>query len=237
MSVIEQVDGYWQDFFQQELEKEYMKQLSQFLREQKQQGQLIYPSSANMFNAFISTPLEKIKVVIIGQDPYHEAGQAHGLSFSVPEGIALPASLKNIYKELHRDLGMAIPNSGCLQAWAERGVMLLNSVLTVPEGKAGGHQKKGWETFTNAAINAINERCPHVVFLSWGKFAHGVCETIDTSRHFVIKTSHPSPLGVTKVGKDFVAFNGSGCFSKANRWLMEQHIAPVDWRLQQEETD
>lgn len=231
MSVIEQVSGYWKEFFQQELEKDYMKQLSQFLREQKQQGVTIYPASANIFNAFVSTPLEEVKVVIIGQDPYHGPGQAHGLSFSVPEGIDLPPSLKNIFKELNRDLGMEIPQSGCLQAWAERGVMMLNSVLTVPEGQAGGHQKKGWETFTNVALNAINERCPHVVFLSWGRFAHGVCEHINTERHCVIKTSHPSPLGVTKAGKDFVSFSGSGCFSQANRWLMEREIAPVDWRL------
>lgn len=231
MSVIEQVSGYWKEFFQQELEKDYMKQLSLFLREQKQQGLTIYPASSNIFNAFASTPLEQVKVVIIGQDPYHGPDQAHGLSFSVPEGIERPPSLKNIFKELHRDLGIDIPESGCLQAWAERGVMLLNSVLTVPAGQAGGHQKKGWETFTNAALNAINERCPHVVFLSWGRFAHGVCEHINTERHCVIKTSHPSPLGATKAGKDFVAFNGSGCFSKANRWLMEQDIAPVDWCL------
>lgn len=231
MSVIEQVSGYWKEFFQHELEQSYMKELSLFLREQKQQGVTLYPASAHIFNAFISTPLEEVKVVIIGQDPYHGPGQAHGLSFSVPDGIALPPSLKNIYKELNRDLGMATPASGCLQEWAAKGVMLLNATLTVPAGQAGGHQKKGWETFTNAAINAINERCEHVVFLSWGRFAHGVCEQINTNKHCVIKTSHPSPLGVTKAGKDFVAFAGSCCFSKANRWLMEKKIAPVDWRL------
>ncbi|MCM2681351.1 uracil-DNA glycosylase [Echinimonas agarilytica] len=232
MSAIEQVSGYWKEFFEDQMSQAYMQQLSQFLREQKQDGQRIFPTSENMFKAFELTPLESVKVVIVGQDPYHGEGQAHGLSFSVQPGVDKPPSLKNIFKELNRDLGMDIPQTGCLQAWAERGVMLLNSVLTVPEGQAGGHQKKGWEQFTNAALSAINDRTQNVVFLSWGKFAHGVCEHIDTQRHCVIKTSHPSPLGATKAGKDFVSFNGSGCFSAANRWLMERQIAPVDWRLE-----
>ncbi len=231
VSVVEQLNGQWKSFFQDELEKDYMKQLSQFLREQKKQGVTVYPPSAQMFNAFVSTPLEKIKAVIIGQDPYHGPGQAHGLSFSVPQGVDAPPSLKNIFKELHRDLGIEFPTHGCLQAWAEHGVMLLNSVLSVPAGQAGGHQKKGWETFTLEAIKTINEQCEHVVFLSWGRFAHGVCESIDQTKHLDIKTSHPSPLGATKSGNDFAAFLGSGCFSAANRWLMEQGIAPVDWRL------
>lgn len=231
MSAIDKVTGYWKTFFAEQLEQDYMKNLSAFLREQKQQGQVIYPTSDNMFKAFEWTPLEQVKVVIIGQDPYHGAGQAHGLSFSVPQGIDQPPSLKNIFKELNRDLGVTAPNHGCLESWAKRGVMLLNSVLTVPDGTAGGHQKKGWEQFTNAALQAINEHCEHVVFLSWGRFAHGVCEQIDNSKHLVVKTSHPSPLGASKVGKDFAAFMGSGCFSQANRWLMEKQIAPVNWQI------
>lgn len=227
----DQVSGAWQAFFKQQFELPYMQQLRQFLQAEKLAEKVIYPHSDAIFNAFVLTPLEQVKVVIVGQDPYHGAGQAHGLSFSVPEGVALPPSLKNIYKELHRDLGLAVPGHGCLTHWAKQGVMLLNSVLTVEQGNAGSHQKKGWEQFTNAAVELINQQDNPVVFLAWGKFAHGVCSGVDQSKHQVIQTSHPSPLGATKSGRDFDAFLGSHCFSRANRWLLEQGRAPIDWSV------
>lgn len=231
MKAEDQVSGGWKPFFQEQFNQAYMKQLSQFLHAEKQAGKVVYPKGDEIFNAFVLTPLEDVKVVIVGQDPYHGPGQAHGLSFSVPPNIALPPSLKNIYKELNQDLGLAVPSHGCLTHWAEQGVMLLNSVLTVEQGNAGAHQKKGWEQFTNAAVEQINQQTNPVVFLAWGRFAHGVCENVDTQKHLVIKTSHPSPLGATKQGRDFCAFIGSSCFSQANCWLLEHGRAPIDWSV------
>jgi len=227
----DQVSGAWKQFFRDQFQQPYMQQLSQFLHTEKQAGKTLYPKGEQIFNAFALTPLEQVKVVIVGQDPYHGPGQAHGLSFSVPPGVNLPPSLKNIYKELQADLGLPAPEHGCLSHWAEQGVMLLNSVLTVVQGNAGAHQKKGWEQFTNAAVEQINNQPQPVVFLAWGRFAHGVCEHVDQRKHLVIKTSHPSPLGATKAGRDFCAFLGSHCFSQANRWLLEQGRSPVDWSV------
>ncbi len=167
--------------------------------------------------------------MIVGQDPYHGEGQAHGLSFSVPDGIKIPPSLRNIYKELSRDLAMDIPASGNLEGWARQGVLLLNASLTVRAAEANSHSKQGWLRFTNACIKHINTHREGVVFLAWGRFAHGLCSVVDTPKHCVIKTSHPSPLGAHKTGKDFSAFLGSGCLSQANDYLKRRGELPVCW--------
>ncbi|VAW88005.1 Uracil-DNA glycosylase, family 1, partial [hydrothermal vent metagenome] len=192
-------------------------------------GAVIYPPNDQWFNAFLFAPFDEIKVVIVGQDPYHGEGQAHGLSFSVPDGVAIPPSLRNIYKELHRDLGINTPRSGNLEAWARQGVLLLNASLTVRAAEANSHSKQGWLKFTNACIRHINEQRQGVVFLAWGRFAHEVCSVVDSAKHCVIKTSHPSPLGASKTGRDFSAFLGSGCFSAANEYLSTQGKQTIDW--------
>ena len=230
--IIQQLDPAWRDHFEHEMAKEYMRDLDTFLSAEEAVGQIIYPPKAQWFNAFLSTPFNEIKVVIVGQDPYHGEGQAHGLSFSVPEGIKIPPSLRNIYKELSRDLGMNIPLSGNLESWAKQGVLLLNASLTVRAAEANSHSKKGWLTFTNTCIQQINKQREGVVFLAWGRFAHKVCEVVDTSKHCVIKTSHPSPLGASKSGKDFTAFLGSSCFSQANDYLTQHSQQPIDWSFE-----
>ena len=208
-----------------------MLELQEFLAAEKKSGQVTYPPQKEYFNAFTLSGFKNLKVVIVGQDPYHGAGQAHGLSFSVPEGIKIPPSLRNIYKELNRDLGLSIPVSGNLEAWAKQGVLLLNASLSVREGEAGSHSKKGWLQFTQGCIDYINAQKQGVVFLAWGLFAHGVCAQVDTSKHCVIKTSHPSPLGASKQGKEFKAFLGSSCFSEANEYLVAKKQLPIDWDL------
>ncbi len=223
------LDAKWLKLFKAEFCKDYMAELQDFLKEEKSSGQVVYPAKKDIYNAFRFAPLKNLKVVIVGQDPYHGPGQAHGLSFSVPDNVKVPPSLKNIYKELHRDLALAIPESGNLEAWAKQGVLLLNASLTVREGDAGSHSKKGWLTFTNRCIEYINQHTQNVVFLSWGRFAHGVCEQVDATKHCIIKTSHPSPLGATKQGKDFNAFLGSACFSQANDYLCAHGIEPINW--------
>ena len=229
--IINQLDPAWKAHFEHEFAQDYMIKLREFLKTEKQNGQVIYPPSDLWFSAFLQAPFDEIKVVIVGQDPYHGEGQAHGLSFSVPDGVKIPPSLRNIYKELNRDLGMTIPTSGNLEAWAKQGVLLLNASLTVRAGDANSHSKQGWLRFTNACIQHINQHKTGVVFLAWGRFAHEVCSVVDTSKHCVIKTSHPSPLGASKTGKDFSAFLGSGCFSLANEYLEGRGEAPVDWML------
>ena len=231
LSLLEQLDARWRQHFEHELSQDYMQRLNAFLESETEQGAVVYPPESQRFNAFVYTPFEDIRVVIVGQDPYHGEGQAHGLSFSVPEGIKIPPSLRNIYKELHRDLGMAIPTSGDLTAWAKQGVFLLNASLTVRASQANSHSKKGWLKFTNACIKHINDHKKGVVFLAWGRFAHEVCAQVDTAKHCVIKTSHPSPLGASKQGKDFAAFIGSGCFSQANAYLCKHGQQPIDWAL------
>jgi len=227
--IIDQLDPAWKAYFEHEFSQDYMVKLCEFLKSEMRSGAVIYPSKEQWFNAFLFAPLDEIKVVIVGQDPYHGEGQAHGLSFSVPDGVAIPPSLRNIYKELHRDLGINTPCSGNLEAWAKQGVLLLNASLTVRAAEANSHSKQGWLKFTNACIRHINEQRQGVVFLAWGRFAHEVCSVVDSTKHCVIKTSHPSPLGASKTGRDFSAFLGSGCFSSANEYLNQQGKQMIDW--------
>ncbi len=229
--IIDQLDPAWKAHLENEFSQDYMLKLRDFLKAELKHGTVIYPPKDQWFNAFLYAPFDSIKVVIVGQDPYHGEGQAHGLSFSVPEGIKIPPSLRNIYKELNRDLGMPVPLSGNLESWAKQGVLLLNASLTVRASEANSHSKQGWLRFTNACIQHINQHKQGVVFLAWGRFAHDVCSVVDTSKHCVIKTSHPSPLGASKTGRDFAAFLGSGCFSLANNYLQQQDSLPIDWSL------
>jgi uracil-DNA glycosylase len=202
-----------------------MRALSAFLREEKAAGKIIYPPGGQMFAAFDAVPFEAVRVVILGQDPYHGPGQAHGLSFSVPPGVPVPPSLLNVYKEIQRDLGFPIPKHGCLASWAAQGVLLLNAVLSVEAGAAGSHAKRGWEGFTDAAIDALSREREGLVFMLWGSYAQKKGERIDRQRHCVMRAPHPSPLSAHR------GFLGCGHFGKANRWLQAQGAAPIDWRL------
>ena len=202
-----------------------MQALAQFLRAQKQAGKHIYPPGPEIFAAFGHTPFEAVRVVILGQDPYHGAGQAHGLCFSVRPGVRIPPSLENIFKELQREPGIPRPDHGCLTPWAERGVLLLNSVLTVEEGRAGAHANRGWEGFTDAAIDALNREREGLVFLLWGSYAQRKGQLIDTARHCVLKSVHPSPLSAHR------GFLGCGHFAAANRYLQDRGEPSIDWSL------
>ena len=215
----------WLDALQGEFAQPYMQQLRDFLQAEKAAGKAIFPPGALIFNALNSTPLDKVRVVIIGQDPYHGPGQAHGLSFSVPPGVRTPPSLRNIFKEINRDLGLPIPQHGCLQSWAEQGVLLLNAVLTVEQGQAGSHARRGWDRFTSRVIELVNERCEHCVFLLWGSYAQRKGEQIDRTRHCVLTSVHPSPLSAHR------GFIGNGHFSAANDYLVSNGLAPIDWSL------
>ena len=203
----------------------YMRKLDDFLQSEHEAGKIIYPKSEHVFQALNTTAFNQVKVVVLGQDPYHGEGQAHGLCFSVPPDIRVPPSLKNIYKELHQDLGVAIPNHGCLQAWAERGVLLLNSVLTVEQGKAASHQNKGWEQFTDKIIALLNDEKEHVVFILWGAYAQKKGAFIDASKHLVIQGLHPSPLSAQR------GFFGQHYFSQTNTYLEKHGHQPIDWTL------
>ncbi|WP_394003462.1 uracil-DNA glycosylase [Luteimonas sp. WGS1318] len=202
-----------------------MRALSAFLRERKAAGARIFPPGPEIFAAFDATPFDAVKVVILGQDPYHGAGQAHGLCFSVRPDVRVPPSLDNMYKELQRDVGFARPDHGWLMPWAQRGVLLLNAVLTVEEGKAGAHQGKGWEGFTDHVVDVLNREREDLVFLLWGSYAQAKGKVIDTRRHCVLRTTHPSPLSAHR------GFLGSSHFSKANAFLRKRGIAQVDWSL------
>ena len=215
----------WLEVLAPEFEQDYMIRLKAFLLARKQAGADIYPPGPDIFNALDSTPLSSVKVVILGQDPYHGPGQAHGLCFSVQPGVRTPPSLVNIFKEIQADLGLPVPNHGHLQAWAERGVLLLNAVLTVERGQAGAHQGQGWERFTDAAVQAVNERCDNVAFLLWGSHAQKKGAGIDRKRHLVLTAPHPSPLSAHR------GFLGCRHFSRANEWLENRGVAPVDWRV------
>ena len=207
------------------LQREDMRALAGFLRERKRNGARIFPPGPQIFAALEATPFDQVKVVILGQDPYHGFGQAHGLCFSVQHGTAVPPSLENIYKELQRDLGIARPTHGCLRHWAEQGVLLLNSVLTVEDGRAGAHAGKGWEGFTDAIVDALNREREHLVFMLWGSYAQKKGAVIDPRRHRVLKAPHPSPLSAHR------GFIGCGHFSAANEYLVRHGQAPIDWSL------
>lgn len=213
----------WLAQLQGEFEQAYMQQLRQFLRQEKLDGKIIYPPGDRIFAAFKAAPFDRVKVVIVGQDPYHGPGQAHGLCFSVPAGVVPPPSLVNIFKELKQDLGMAVPKHGCLQGWAEQGVLLINSVLTVEQGRAGSHQGKGWERFTDRVIERLNSGRENIVFMLWGAYAQRKGAMIDRARHCVLEAPHPSPLSAHR------GFLGCRHFSRANDYLHQHGIKPVDW--------
>ncbi|MBD1589065.1 uracil-DNA glycosylase [Pseudomonas typographi] len=215
----------WKQALRPEFDKPYMAELRAFLRQELAAGKEIYPPGPLIFNALNLTPLPQVKVVILGQDPYHGPGQAHGLCFSVQPGVATPPSLVNIFKELKRDLNIDIPRQGFLQPWAEQGVLLLNTTLTVERGMAASHAKRGWETFTDRIIEVVSSQCESVVFLLWGSHAQSKRKLIDTTRHKVLASPHPSPLSAHR------GFLGNGHFSQANRFLLEHGREPVDWRL------
>jgi uracil-DNA glycosylase len=206
---------------------ERMDGLREFLKSEIQAEKIIYPPNPLIFNAFNTTPLDRVKVVILGQDPYHGPNQAHGLSFSVQKGIALPPSLRNIYHELSTDLGIVPPKHGDLTQWAEEGVLLLNSVLTVEAGQPTSHQKKGWEDFTDVAIDVLNEQYQNIVFILWGAYAHKKGQRIDQTKHLVLKAAHPSPLAANRGG-----FFGCKVFSKTNNYLKQNGIEPINWQLE-----
>jgi len=215
----------WKQALSGEFASPYMRDLKAFLLEEKQRGKSIFPTGPEYFRALDLTPLSDIKVVILGQDPYHGLGQAHGLCFSVRPGVRIPPSLVNIYKEMETDLGLAPPRHGFLESWAKQGVLLLNSVLTVEESRAASHQGKGWERFTDAVIRAVNDECSSVVFMLWGSYAQRKASFVDTTRHLVLKAVHPSPLSAHN------GFFGCRHFSKANAFLESRGRTPVDWAL------
>jgi uracil-DNA glycosylase len=219
-----EIEESWSIALDDEFQSPYFGDLKLFLNEEKKLYE-IFPRGSDIFTAFNYTPLPSVKVVIIGQDPYHGVGQAHGLSFSVPDGVRFPPSLKNIFKELNDDTGIAIPQSGNLTGWAKEGVLLLNATLTVRKAQAGSHQGKGWENFTDQVIKTISELRAGVVFLLWGKFAQDKSSLIDTSKHFVLKSPHPSPFSVHR------GFFGCKHFSKTNSLLLENGLDPVNWNL------
>jgi len=220
-----QLESSWKAVLEPEFEKPYMHKLKSFLQSEKKEH-TVFPPSNLIFNAFSHTPFDQVKVVILGQDPYHNVGQAHGLSFSVPRGVGIPPSLRNMYQELSTDIpGFQIPTHGDLTAWANRGVLLLNATLTVRAHTAGSHQGKGWEAFTDKAIAELSARRSGIVFLLWGRYAKDKAALIDYRKHHILTAAHPSP---------FSAYNGFfGCkhFSKANEFLIEQGLAPIDWQV------
>jgi len=221
------LENSWKRHLEDEFQKPYMKKLKDFLVSEKKKGKMIYPKGGEIFEALNATPFDKVKVVILGQDPYHGPGQAHGLSFSVKPGVPPPPSLQNIYKELESDLGIKPPRHGYLKHWADQGVLLLNATLSVEKGKAGSHQKKGWEEFTDEIVKELNEQREHLVFMLWGSYAQKKGEGLDTKKHLVLKAPHPSPLSAHR------GFFGSRHFSKANKYLEAHGIKPIDWSLKE----
>jgi len=220
-----QLHASWQAVIGQELHQPYMQALRAFLQQEKAAGKTIFPPGPLIFNAFNQTPFEKVRVIIIGQDPYHGMGQAHGLSFSVPNGVALPPSLLNIFKEIESDLGIKMSKNGDLTAWANQGVLLLNATLTVEMANAGSHQNRGWETFTDAAIAALNQHRDGLVFVLWGSYAQRKGAMIDPKKHLVLQSPHPSPLSAHR------GFFGNHQFSQINAYLQQRGEAPIDWQL------
>ena len=217
------IDASWKEILRHEFTKPYFLQVVTHLKTEKATGAVVYPSGSLIFNAFNKTPFDQVKVVILGQDPYHGHGQAHGLSFSVPDGVPPPPSLGNIYKELHKDIGMPIPATGNLSKWAAQGVLLLNAVLTVRANEPASHAKIGWMDFTDAVIRKISDEKKGVIFLLWGKFAQEKQVLIDETKHYVLKASHPSPFSADK------GFFGCKHFSRTNELLMMQGLDAIDW--------
>lgn len=218
------IDESWYRVLLPQFEAPYFAELKSFLINEKRQY-TVYPPGPLIFNAFNLTPFDKVKVVILGQDPYHGPGQAHGLSFSVPDGVQFPPSLQNIFKELHDDLGVPVATSGNLEKWAREGVLLLNSSLTVRAGQAASHSCHGWEQFTDAAIRALSEQREHLVFILWGNYAIAKQSLIDSGKHLILKSVHPSPLSAYR------GFFGCHHFSKTNNYLIQNGINPIDWSL------
>jgi len=218
------IENGWTPFLQNEFQQPYFQQLAAFLHEEYE-TKTVYPVKKEVFSCFYYTDLKDVKVVILGQDPYHEPFQAHGMCFSVKPNVPIPPSLKNIYQELHDDLGCTIPNHGYLMKWAKQGVFLLNTVMTVERGKAFSHSKKGWEIFTDHTIRKLNEQDQPIVFMLWGRPAQSKAALLDNPKHLVLKAAHPSPLS---------AYNGFfGCrhFSKCNEFLRKNHVTPIDWQI------
>jgi len=218
-------DGGWRDALKGEFSKPYFDGICQSLFEQYSKGVEIFPPRSKIFNALNCTPLKDVRCVILGQDPYHDNGQAHGLCFSVQKGVSTPPSLRNIYIELTSDIpGFVTPSHGCLESWARNGVLLLNASLTVQAHKANSHKDIGWQKFTDEVIRVVNDRCQHVVFINWGLFAQKKCSHVDTKKHCALNAAHPSPLSVTK-------FRGCKVFSKCNDYLKTVGMKPIDWSL------
>lgn len=222
-----QLETSWYQELEEEFEKPYMHNLKAFVAQERAGLAPIYPASKDVFNAFLYTPIDQVKVVIMGQDPYHGPGQAHGLCFSVQEGVPPPPSLQNIFKELQSDLGMKIPSHGCLTAWAKQGVLLLNATLTVSQSSPMSHHKRGWEEFTDAVIKKLSERESPIVYLLWGRSAQTKCQHLaeGKSNQLILKAAHPSPFSA------YQGFFGSGHFSKTNQFLVAHGLTPIDWSL------
>ena len=218
------IEASWKEVLKDEFDQPYFQNIITFLRSEKEAGKTIYPPGSLIFNAFNTTPFDKVEVVILGQDPYHNPGEAMGLSFSVPKGVRIPPSLQNIYKELHDDTGVPIPTHGDLTGWAEQGVFLLNAMLTVEKSKPQSHHKIGWQNLTDAVIRKLSEQREHLVFMLWGAFAIKKNALIDNSKHLTLEAAHPSPLARG-------AFFGNKHFSKANTYLIEHGKKPIDWSL------
>lgn len=221
-----QIEESWKAALEGEFQKDYMKDLKAFLLREKQEGKTVFPPGNMIFNAFNHTPFQKVKAVILGQDPYHGQGQAHGLAFSVQKGVTVPPSLRSIYKELKNDIeGFTIPDHGELTKWADEGVLLLNATLTVRKGEPASHHNKGWEKFTDQAIIELSEKKKGIIFLLWGKNAQAKMPLIDANKHFILKAAHPSPYSAEH------GFFGCRHFSKTNQLLKEQGLEPIDWQI------
>jgi uracil-DNA glycosylase len=219
------IDNSWLNTLKNEFNSDYFIELKNFLIEEKK-NYIIYPPGNKIFAAYDNTPFDKVKVVIIGQDPYHNPNQAHGMCFSVNKGVAIPPSLQNIFKELHNDIGCKIPDHGNLTEWAKEGVLLLNAILTVRQFVAGSHRNKGWEKFTDATIKILSENKKNLVFILWGNYAKEKKHLIDSSKHLILTAAHPSPLSANKGG-----FFGCKHFSKTNEYLIEHNIEPINWEI------
>lgn len=220
------IESSWKNILKNEFKKEYFLSLTQFIKAEKTAGKKIFPAGKNIFKAFEKTPFQNVKVVLLGQDPYHGEGQAHGLSFSVPDGTRLPPSLQNIFKELKNDLGISVPaGKSDLSKWAEQGVLLLNSSLTVRQAEAGSHAIYGWSEFTDTVISELSKNSENIVFILWGKFARQKQHLIDETKHLVLNAAHPSPLSA------HAGFFGCKHFSKTNEYLIKNNKTPIDWLL------